>query len=104
MMVYPGEMAERLKATVSKTVVGVSSTKGSNPFLSATLLGNGLVNGLTTPAPQLYGGNSNPGFDRLFDRHCSESWVDVGVNGPSPSSPGHPYSLLGDASRDLTLL
>ena len=30
-----GEMAERLKATVSKTVVGVSSTKGSNPFLSA---------------------------------------------------------------------
>ena len=30
-----GEMAERLKATVSKTVVGVSSTMGSNPILSA---------------------------------------------------------------------
>ena len=32
-------------ATDSKTVVGVSSTMGSNPILSATLLGNGLVNG-----------------------------------------------------------
>jgi hypothetical protein len=40
-----GEMAERLKATVSKTVVGVSSTMGSNPILSATSLSHGLVEG-----------------------------------------------------------
>ena len=32
-----GEMAERLKATVSKTVVPVSGTVGSNPTLSANL-------------------------------------------------------------------
>ena len=31
-----GEMAERFKATVSKTVVGFFSTVGSNPTLSAT--------------------------------------------------------------------
>ncbi len=30
-----GEMAERFKAAVSKTVVGASSTVGSNPTLSA---------------------------------------------------------------------
>jgi hypothetical protein len=31
-----GEMAERLKAIVSKTIVPVSGTVGSNPTLSAT--------------------------------------------------------------------
>ena len=40
----------RQGTTDSKTVVGVSSTKGSNPFLSATLLGNGLVNELCYPS------------------------------------------------------
>ncbi len=34
-----GEMAEWLKATVSKTVVPVSGTVGSNPTLSATFAG-----------------------------------------------------------------
>ena len=32
-----GEMAERFKAAVSKTVVGASSTVGSNPTLSAIM-------------------------------------------------------------------
>ena len=49
-------------ATDSKTVVGVSSTMGSNPILSATLLGNGLLNGLQAGIANRQGGVTHHDF------------------------------------------
>ena len=63
---HPGEVAERIKATVSKTVVSVPDTAGSNPALSAILLHIRLLNGKLLLPLCLWPTAPYADFDRPF--------------------------------------
>ena len=65
-----GEMAERLKATVSKTVVPVSGTVGSNPTLSAIPAHNGLLHSILSTWLQTISGAWAIRFDRHYPVSC----------------------------------
>jgi len=75
-------------ATDSKTVVGVSSTVGSNPILSATLPDNGLLPGRPLLFSRGLRYNCLAGFDPSFDPSCYDNALDLDR---LPIDRGRPY-------------